>query len=120
MQWAKIATLLMGLGVILGAFGSHALKGKISDYHLEVYKTGVLYHFIHALGLFAVAWLMVHLNNPKINMAGILLTTGIILFSGSLYVYSITQVRWLGFVTPFGGICFLAGWIVLFLNIKIG
>ena len=118
MIWAKIASMLMGFGVILGAFGSHALKGKISDYHMEVYKTAVLYHFIHALGLFAVAWLMVELNDPNIGLAGVLLTLGIILFSGSLYIYSITQVRWLGFVTPFGGICLLTGWVVVFLNIN--
>ena len=117
MIWAKIASLLMMLGVILGAFGSHALKGKVSDYHLDVYKTGVLYHFIHALGLFAVAWVMVHWNNPRLNVAGIFLLAGILLFSGSLYVYAVTNIRWLGFVTPFGGLCFIIGWFLLFLNI---
>lgn len=117
MYWAKIASLLMCLAVALGAFGSHALKGKISDYHNDVFKTAVFYHMIHALGLFAVAWLMVQLNNPKINMAGTFLTAGIVLFSGSLYIYAVTQIRWLGFVAPLGGLCFLAGWLTLFLNL---
>ena len=118
MFWAKMASLLMVLGIALGAFGSHALKGKISDYHLSVYNTAVHYHFIHALGLFAVAWLITYLNMPKLNLAGTLLFAGVILFSGSLYVYSVTQIRWLGFITPLGGLCFLSGWIILFLNIK--
>jgi len=117
MIWAKIASILMFLGVALGAFGSHALKDKISDYHLDVYKTGILYHFIHALGLFAVAWLVVQFHNPKLNLSGVFLTAGIILFSGSLYLYSITNIRWLGFITPIGGLCFLIGWLILYFNI---
>ena len=118
MYWAKVAGLLMCLAVALGAFGSHALKGKISDYHTDVFKTAVFYHMIHALGLFAVAWLAVQLNNPNINHAGTFLVAGIILFSGSLYVYAATQVRWLGFVAPLGGLCFIIGWLIVFLNIK--
>jgi uncharacterized membrane protein YgdD (TMEM256/DUF423 family) len=118
MHWAKIASLLMCLGVALGAFGSHALRGKVSDYHMDVYKTAVLYHMLHALGLFAIAWLMVQFNNPKINLAGIFLTAGIFLFSGSLYLFAVTHLRWLGFVTPWGGVCFLTGWLLLFLIIS--
>ena len=117
MPWAKIASFLMCLAVALGAFGSHALKDKISDYHTDVFKTAVFYHMIHALGLFAVACLTVQLNNPSINLAGIFLTAGIILFSGSLYIYAVSQIRWLGFVAPLGGFCFLSGWLVIFLNI---
>jgi len=107
----------MFLGVALGAFGSHALKGKVSDYHIDIYKTGVFYHFVHALGLFAIAWLSIHFGNSKFNLAGIFLTAGIIVFSGSLYIYSITNFRWLGFVTPIGGLCFLIGWCIVSVNI---
>lgn len=119
MIWAKIASVLMFLGVVFGAFGSHALRGKISDDRLDAYKTGVFYHFIHTLGLFAVAWLVVQFHMPQLNLAGIFLTAGIVLFSGSLYIWAITKIRWLGFVTPFGGLCFLIGWLILFLNIKL-
>ena len=118
MLWSKIASLLMFAAVALGAFGSHALRGKISDYYLEVYKTAVLYHFIHALGLFVVAWLITTTQNPKIAAAGIFMLAGIVLFSGSLYALSVTGIKWLGAVTPLGGLSFLAAWLIVFLNIK--
>ncbi len=118
MIWAKIASVLMFIAVALGAFGSHALRGKISDYYLEVYKTAALYHFIHALGLFVVAWLITATQNPKIGIAGIFMLAGIVLFSGSLYVLSVTGIKWLGAITPLGGLSFLAAWLILFLNIK--
>ena len=113
MIWAKMASVLMFLGVVLGSFGSHALRGKISDYYLEVYKTGVLYHMIHALGLFAVAWLSTQSSDPKISLAGIFMLVGIILFSGSLYVLSVTGMKWLGAITPLGGLSFLVAWVLL-------
>ncbi len=113
MVWIKIASVLMFFGVVLGAFGSHALRGKISDYYLDVYKTGVLYHFIHALGLFVVAWVSTISQDPKVNLAGIFMVLGIIIFSGSLYVLSITGIKWLGAITPLGGLSFLVGWMLL-------
>ena len=113
MIWVKIASLLMFIGVFLGAFASHALRGKISDYYLDVFKTGVLYHFIHALGLFVIAWLSTINQDPKINLAGILMLIGIILFSGSLYVLSVTGIKWLGAITPLGGVSFLTAWVLL-------
>ena len=115
-MWIKLASALMFLAVALGAFGSHALRGKISDYYLEVYKTGVMYHFIHALGIFIVAWLSTISTDPKISFAGIAFTVGIILFSGSLYLLSTTGTKWLGAITPLGGISFLIGWLFLFLS----
>jgi uncharacterized membrane protein YgdD (TMEM256/DUF423 family) len=116
MIWVKIASLLMFLGVALGAFGSHALKSKLTDYYLDVYKTAVLYHFIHALSLFVIAWLSSVSNDPKINLAGIFMLVGIILFSGSLYLLSITGIKWLGAITPLGGLSFLVAWILVFLG----
>lgn len=118
MIWAKIASVLMFAAVALGAFGSHALRGKISDYYLEVYKTAVLYHFIHALGLFVIAWLTTATLNPKFATAGIFMLLGIVLFSGSLYGLSVTGIKWLGAITPLGGLSFLAAWLIVFLNIK--
>ena len=116
MIWIRIASLLMFLAVALGAFGSHALRGKLTDHYLEIYKTGVLYHFIHALGLFVVAWLSTQTQNPKVNLAGIFMLTGIVLFSGSLYLLSITGQKWLGAITPLGGLSFLFAWLLLFLS----
>jgi uncharacterized membrane protein YgdD (TMEM256/DUF423 family) len=115
MIWAKIASVLMFLGVALGAFGAHALRAKLNEYSLDVYKTAVLYHFIHALGLFVVAWLSTISSDPKINLAGIFMLVGIILFSGSLYVLSVTGIKWLGAITPLGGLSFLAAWALVLL-----
>ncbi len=112
-MWIRIASILMFLAVGLGAFGAHALRGKLSDYSLDVYKTAVLYHFIHALGLFVVAWLSIINNDFKIALAGYLMIAGIIIFSGSLYVLSLTGIKWLGALAPIGGLCFLAAWICL-------
>ena len=115
-MWIKLGSALMFLAVALGAFGAHALRGKITDAYLEVYKTGVMYHFIHALGIFIVAWLSTVSTDPKISFAGIAFTVGIILFSGSLYLLSTTGTKWLGAITPLGGISFLIGWVFLFLS----
>ena len=112
MRWAS---LFMFLAVLLGAFGSHGLKSKLSEYAMGVYNTAVLYHFFHALGLFAVAWVSTQTTDPKVFWAGIFLASGIFLFSGSLYILAVTGTKWLGAVTPLGGLCFLIGWLLLFL-----
>lgn len=114
MIYFKIASMLMFLGVVLGAFGSHALKGRLSEHYLEVYKTGVLYHFIHALGLFVIAWLSTVSADPKLYWAGFFMVLGVILFSGSLYVLSITGIKWVAAITPLGGLSFLLAWSILF------
>ena len=113
MIWVKIGALTMVAGVMLGAFGVHALKTKMSEYAFDVYKTGVLYHLVHGLGLFVIAWLRTYTLNPKVDLAGIFLFAGIILFSGSLYILALTDQKWLGAVTPLGGLSFLAGWLIL-------
>lgn len=118
MIWAKLASFFMFLGVALGAFGAHGLKNKLTDYYLGVYEKAVFYHFIHALGLFAVAWLSTLFPTSKVFYSGVFLTAGILIFSGSLYLLSITQIKWLGAITPIGGLCFLIGWVLLFLSIK--
>lgn len=117
MIWAKIASLFMALGVLIGAFGAHALSHKLTEEHIDIFKTGVLYHFFHSLGLFAVSWLLIEFQNPVLHWVGSWIAAGILLFSGSLYAYALTRIRWLGFVTPLGGMCFVVGWILLFFNI---
>lgn len=102
------------LAVGLGAFGAHGLKGTISPEMLATFQTGVQYHFYHSLGLFAVAFAAVHLGDcALIRWSGWLMALGIVLFSGSIYVLSITGARSLGIITPFGGTAFLVGWILL-------
>ena len=115
MIWARLGAALMFLAVALGAFGAHGLRSRLDAASLEVYKTAVLYHMAHALALLAVAWL-VSTGNARANTAGALFALGIALFSGSLYLLSVTGAKWLGAITPLGGLCFLAGWTVLALG----
>lgn len=109
-----LGALLGGLGVALGAFGAHALRGRIAESLLETYETGVKYHFYHALALLVVALLIgrwPHSNLPVV--AGWLFVAGVIIFSGSLYLLAFTSIRWLGAITPIGGVALIAGWICL-------
>ncbi|WP_202081519.1 DUF423 domain-containing protein [Caldalkalibacillus salinus] len=101
------------LTVALGAFGAHGLKGKLSDYHFEVFQTGVQYHMMHAIGLILVGILAQWLNPNLLNWAGWTLLIGIILFSGSLYTLAMTGIGKLGAITPIGGLAFLIGWVLV-------
>ena len=99
------------LAVALGAFGAHALKGRVPPELLAVWHTGVEYHLVHALGLLAVGIVAIHLpDSALLRWSGWLMLAGIILFSGSLYVLALSGERWLGAVTPLGGLAFLAAW----------
>lgn len=118
MIWAKAGSLMMFIAVALGAFGAHALRGKLGPHTMDIYKTAVLYHFVHGLGLFVVSWLNQQAADPKISWAGTCFVVGIVLFSGSLYLLTVTGQKWLGAITPLGGLSFLAGWLLLFLSIK--
>lgn len=112
-MWVQFGSLLMAFAVILGAFGAHGLKHRLTPEMMEIYKTAVLYHMVHALGLFVVAWRYSVDAGPKAQIAGLLFTLGILIFSGSLYALSISGIRWLGAITPIGGLCFIAGWFFL-------
>ena len=117
MDTAKLFLLLGGinaaLAVILGAFGAHALKARVSAEMLAVYQTGVQYHFYHALGLVLVGLAIMQLpESVPIKWSGGLMLVGIVLFSGSLYGLSLSELRWLGAVTPFGGAAFIVAWVV--------
>jgi uncharacterized membrane protein YgdD (TMEM256/DUF423 family) len=98
-------------GVALGAFGAHGLKKIISPDMLVIFETGVRYHVYHTFAILIVAFFVE--QYPAVRYSGRLFGAGIILFSGSLYVLALTGITIFGAVTPFGGICFLAGWIVL-------
>ena len=102
----RIAAALCFLAVALGAFGAHSLRSTLEAHSmLDVWNKAVLYHFIHAVALFVLA-LFGNVNRS----AWWLLFAGIIIFSGSLYGMGLTGARWLGAITPLGGLCFLAGW----------
>jgi uncharacterized membrane protein YgdD (TMEM256/DUF423 family) len=106
MTMIRIAAALCFLAVALGAFGAHSLRSMLETHGmLDVWNKAVLYHFMHAIALFVLA-----LYGTANRGAGWLLLAGIFLFSGSLYVMAVTNLRWLGAVTPVGGLCFLAGW----------
>ena len=108
----RIATALCFLAVALGAFGAHALKSTLESHGMtDVWNKAVLYHFIHAIALLVLSRFAT--VNSK---ASLLLVAGIILFSGSLYLMALTNVRWLGAITPLGGLCFLAGWAWLIIS----
>ena len=107
--FAFLGALNAGLAVAAGAFGAHALKRRLPVDMQAVFETGARYHMFHALGLFAIAWLAAR-NAPMSTAAGWALQVGIVLFSGSLYLLALTGQRWLGAVTPLGGLAFLVGW----------
>lgn len=100
-------------GVALGAFAAHGLKGRLTPEYLAIFHTGVTYQLVHALALIGVAVLSVHLPGRLVNWAGGLFCLGILLFSGSLYLLTLSGISKLGIITPLGGTAFLAGWLCL-------
>jgi uncharacterized membrane protein YgdD (TMEM256/DUF423 family) len=108
-----LGSLFAFLAVALGAFGAHGLQSRFAPGMADVYETGVRYQFYHALALLAVAYAISRWSAGLTLLAGWLFLAGIILFSGSLYVLSLSGIRWLGAVTPLGGLAFLGGWLVL-------
>ena len=107
--------VMLALAVSIGAFGAHGLQGKLDAYSMNIYERAVFYHFIHALGMLLVAALAAsNTISPSLSRwTGILLLSGIVFFSGSLYVLALSGNRMWGAVTPIGGVCFIAGWVVL-------
>ena len=98
------------LGIALGAFAAHLLKDKLTPEMFNIYEVGIRYHMYHAIALFIVAWACSIAPGANVAPAGWLFLAGIVLFSGSLYALSLTEIKTLGIITPFGGLCFLAGW----------
>lgn len=112
-QILMTASILLAVAVAIGAFGAHGLKAHLSNEMLQTYKTGVEYHFYHALGLLLIGVLSISYPSGLLNWSAILLAIGIVLFSGSLYVLAISGIKWIGAITPLGGLSFIAGWIFL-------
>jgi uncharacterized membrane protein YgdD (TMEM256/DUF423 family) len=111
----RVAAALCFLAVGLGAFGAHALKATLqSNNMLDVWNKAVLYHFLHAIALVVLS-----LHGTGNRAACFLIAAGILLFSGSLYLMALTNTRWLGAITPLGGLCFLAGWAWLIIAPKL-
>lgn len=113
-QWSLLLGAVYGfLCVAFGAFGAHALKARLSAELLAVWKTAVEYQFYHALGLLLLGLLMLQKPSGALGNAAICFGLGVLVFSGSLYAYALSGVRWLGAITPLGGLLFLAGWALL-------
>lgn len=117
--WLVLGTLFGGSGVVLGAFGAHALKSRLAETALQTWQTAVSYQMTHALALLVVGvWLRLLVQAGAapartLDIAGAAFAVGVLLFSGSLYLLALGGPRWLGPVTPMGGLAFIAGWIAL-------
>lgn len=114
--WIPLGAVLGGLGVIIGAFGAHSLKDRLTEQKLAAFHTATQYQFFHSLALILVGALALQLGEPfakKLNLAGSFFTAGILFFCGSVYALSLGGPRFLGPVTPLGGLSFMAGWFTL-------
>ena len=115
--WLVLAAASGFLSVALGAFGAHSLKTFLDEYGKSIYEKAVIYQMFHTIALFAVGLLQLYFRNTSFSIAGACFLTGILLFSGSLYVLAITGIKWIGAITPIGGVSFLLGWV--FFGLKI-
>lgn len=111
--WLAVAAVAGASGVILGAFGAHALRARLEPADLAVWHTAVTYHLLHAVAILALA-LYGQATHRQVGLPAGLMAAGILLFSGSLYLLATAGWRWLGPVTPLGGLCFIAGWVAIF------
>jgi uncharacterized membrane protein YgdD (TMEM256/DUF423 family) len=105
------------IGVAAGAFGAHSLRGRLDADMLTIFEVGVRYQLYHALALLAVAWAQIRWPGSLAAASGWLFVIGTLLFSGSLYLLSLTGIRWFGAITPLGGLAFLGGWLCLALAV---
>jgi len=115
MNWPAVGAILLTLAVMLGAFGAHALRGYLDAHSMSIWEKAIFYHFIHALGLLMAGVMSAAgmISAKGARRVSALLFAGILLFSGSLYALAISGQRYLGAVTPFGGIAFIAAWLSL-------
>ncbi len=111
-MWIVVAAGLGAVGVVLGAFGAHALKGRLEPSQLEVWDTAVEYHLLHAVVLLALA-LHGSATGREVTLPAAAFAAGVALFSGSLYCLALGGPRWLGPITPLGGLCLILGWVAL-------
>lgn len=115
MTWTAVGAIALALAVGIGAFGAHGLQGRLDAYSMDIYQRAVFYHFVHALGILIVSAVAGAGKLPRgaTNWVCGLLLAGVVLFSGSLYALALSGKRILGAITPFGGISFIAAWVVL-------
>ena len=111
-MWIKVAALSGALAVVAGAFGAHGLKARLSPEQLASWSTAAQYHLLHSIVLLALALFAVYSDRP-IKLSASLFSAGTLLFSGSIYLLLLTQMRWLGPVTPVGGLLLILGWLSL-------
>ncbi len=122
-RFLKIGALVLGIAVVLGAFGAHLLKPYVSVDLLAGYQTATLYQMVHGIGIFIAGILYKHYHNKKIRIAGYLFLFGILFFSGSIYLrvvigfFGIKSLGLFNLVTPLGGLLFMAGWLLIFISI---
>jgi uncharacterized membrane protein YgdD (TMEM256/DUF423 family) len=115
----SLGALSAMLSVAAGAFGAHALRGRLGPESLAVFETAARYQMYHALGLIAASWAVSRWPGAFPHYSGWLFVGGTVLFSGSLYALALSGARWLGAITPLGGVAFLAGWLCLGLSAKV-
>jgi uncharacterized membrane protein YgdD (TMEM256/DUF423 family) len=108
--WLVVAAINGALAVAAGAFGAHALQGRLDAHAMQVFETGARYHMYHALAIGLAAFAIRGAGASAAQASAIFFLAGIVLFSGSLYLLALTGIRTLGIVTPFGGLAFLVGW----------
>lgn len=120
----RIAAISGAISVLLGAFAAHALRDRISDHSLATFETGVRYQFYHTIALLITALIMRENNNQNIRLAAWFFITGIILFCFSLYFLAILQAvvsanyKWIGLITPIGGVAFISGWLFMLISVS--
>jgi len=112
-----VAGFLLALATAFGAFGAHALKAYLAPEKLQVYETAVRYHFLHALGLLAIGVLLRSIDGEMLRWSAMLVLAGIVLFSGSLYLLTFGGPRFVGTITPLGGLALIAGWVLFAVTI---
>ena len=115
-RWIGIAAVVLALAVALGAFGAHGLKDRLAGFSTQaIYEKAAFYHFVHGIGMLIIPLLALNsvVETTSATRILFLFLAGVLLFSGSLYVLAITNMHWLGAVTPFGGTCFIIGWLYL-------
>ena len=118
MNFLVIGAILGFLVVILGAFGAHGLKDILDEYGKSIYEKAVLYHMFHTMAILVLGLIEKIQPELQLSLAGWAFIFGIILFSGSLYILAVTGFKWMGMITPFGGVFFIIGWVLLFLKMK--
>lgn len=116
--FALLGPISAMLAVCAGAFGTHGLRARLDERLLNIFQTAVEYHFYHAIGLTLVALALQQRPQSRLlQWSGSMMFAGILLFSGSLYILALTDTRWLGMITPFGGLLFITSWILLALGL---